>query len=859
MDSVSYSHDTMAIFMKEITYAPLEMKRKKNFTILCGATIVLTSLFSCTIGIGDKERVRQGESLVFNELMSRNRTGLQNSTGKPADWIELKNTSKDSINLEGFQLSMIKKVSATSSKREKENPSEEDVSTWEFPDFTLAGGECVIIFADKGKSEGAEDGTLSADFKLPKQGATIQLLTPKGTLIKEVKYNHLSPDQSLALQADSTYAPTYWQSPGFENTREGYEKATTKITAQRHGPLLINEMMSRSMQSNDNWVELKNIGDKEVNLSEYALSKKLSSDEEYWQLPSRKLQPGELITIRLAGNDRNPNNPMQAPIKPGDSETLVLSKDGEFVDGICGKLTKIGGSIGRAEGKGGFFFYSAPTRNQENGKEGRPFIAEMPEFDHKPGIYAKDKELCVRLKNRDRVVRYTLDGRVPTSSSPIMPDSLLITKGTVIRTYAEGDSLNLSSNVATATYLPGAHHDIAVMNIAINKADLFDPVKGIYADGPGYGDEWPHVEANFWKDWTRDAHVEFFDGKEGFSKDCGLRIFGGFSRNEAKKSFRLKFRGGYGDAEVDYDFFDNGETPGLRDLVLRSGSQDFNRCMIRDEFFTSLMQAESPTLLTQLYRPVALYINGEYFGLYYLREKIDKHFAARKLGVSNDSINIIMSKGYNEEGPKTAYNNLINYAQSHDMTVPQNYAYMKENVDLQALIDYKLGQIYSGNTDVGNIRYVRSTSPGSDRKWHFVFYDLDATWVGYKPEAEYYLSMGGKAASSNVTAHNIVINRLLANKEFRALFLERLSHHLATTFSTKNATAVFDALVAKIRPEMKLNCERWPQLKYETWEKNIAEFRKKFDDKPKVMLNDLRNYLHITPEENKKYFSKLGY
>ena len=95
----------------------------------------------------------------------------------------------------------------------------------------------------------------------------------------------------------------------------------------------------------------------------------------------------------------------------------------------------------------------------------------------------------------------------------------------------------------------GREHDIPVVNITVNKNDLYNPSTGIYVEGPGYEEEWPHMGSNYWQPWTKEAHVEFFDnkeGKEGFSVDCGLKIFGGFSRAEAKKSFRLKFRGKYG-------------------------------------------------------------------------------------------------------------------------------------------------------------------------------------------------------------------------------------------------------------------------------------------------------------------------
>lgn len=841
------------------------MKNRKKvafLTFLIPTSIVLISSVFCSC---DSERINKAQDIEINELMATNRTGLLTNKHKAADWIEIKNTSNDSINLEGFELAVIRenKADKPSKKKNKDN-SEDEVSeeeneiVWKFPDVTIGGGECMVIFADKGKSKDTGN-TLSSDLKLPKSGGLVQFRSPSGKVLKEVKYGRMSPDQALALQPDGKYAVTYWQSPGFDNTREGYEAASKKMEEQRKGPLLIWEMMSRAKRSRDNWVELKNVGNKEVDLSAYQLSKKLGKKAETWTLPSIKLQPGQFITIQLAGDNKNPYDRLQAPIKTGDSETIILSKDGQFVDGVCAKMTPMDVSIGRRQGQYGFFYFSTPTRNAENGNDGRRFIADSPEFDKKPGVYSKNNSLTLRLKNKNQVVHYTLNGSTPTYASPVLRDSLVITRGTVVRALAEGDSNSLPSKVTTATYLPGVKHNIPVVNITVNNSDLYDYNTGIYANGPGYGGAWPYIHSNYWKDWTKTAHVEMFDGKEGVSTDCGLKIFGGYSRCEEKKSFRLKFRGAYGDSKVDYDFFNNGKPVGLKDLVLRSGSQDLNRCMVRDEFFTSLMKAQSPTLLIQDYRPVALYVNGEYFGLYYLREKIDKHFVARKLNIPNDSINIIMSIGNNEAGPKTAYNELINYVSTHDMTNPANYNHIKNLVDLQGLIDYKLGEIYSGNTDVGNIRYVRSTAPGSDKKWHFVFYDLDATWVGYKPSAEYYLSTGGAAAAANVTRHNILINRLLANKEFRALFLQRLSHHLQNTFSQKNATAVFDALVAKIRPEMKLNCQRWPKLSYEQWEKNIADFRKKFADKPKVMLNDLRSYLHITDAENKKYFSKLGY
>ncbi|MDE6271863.1 MAG: CotH kinase family protein [Muribaculaceae bacterium] len=871
------------------------MKLRQILTLAGAILSSLLILSACS----EDERVEQARHIVINELMASNRTGILTHKGKADDWIELKNMSGDTINLKDFQLQVerLPEDSITAAKKsakkdaansggqddaeaevvEAEKEEKDPIMTWSFPDVKIPAGETLLVFVgkkSKAEKEAADDGSkenkdkkekknptppeeksLRAEVKLPKEGGIVRFLSPRGTTLRELKYGRMEADRSLALQSDSTYQMTYLQSPGFENTREGYEAAMQKMADQRKSPLLIWEVMGRAEHSYENWVELKNVSNGDVNLGDYSLGKKINKKNPGWKLPDMILKPGEIVTITLAGQKRA-NGGLRAPFKLGSSETIVLGKDGKFMDGVCVKTTPRGVSMGRMNGKKGFFYFSNPTRNAENGTEGRRFIAADARFDHAPGVYEKADKLTLKLKDPKQKIHYTLNGSLPTAASPLLKDSIVLTNTTTIRTFTEGDSLNLRGKVNTMTYILGAKHDLPVVNITVNNADLYDFNTGIYANGPGYGEEWPHPGANFWKSWTKGAHVEMFDNAkdaEGFSVDCGLKIFGGFSRNEDKKSFRLKFRGRYGDPEVDYDFFGDSERMRLEDLVLRSGSQDWMRCMIRDEFFTSLMQQGSPTLLTQKYRPVALYINGSYFGLYYLREKIDKEFVARKLGVSNDDIDILMSVGYLEEGSKTEFSKLMNYVQSNNMKDKTHYQWVKDRVDLQGLIDFKLGEMYAGNSDVGNVRYVRSGDPKSDGKWRFVYYDLDATWVGYTPTPAYYLSMTGGAAESNVTRHNLLINRLLENPEFRQLFLERLGYHMNNTFSQANAEKVFDALVAKIRPEMELNCKRWPKLSYKGWEKNIGSFREKFKDKHLVMYDGLRQYLKITPEEEKKY------
>lgn len=805
------------------------------------------------------------KTIVINEVMAENRTGLLDESGVPADWIELKNLSDETIDLKDYTLLV------TSEKKQKKGAANDSAQTatdslktkeWNLPSTKIAPGECLLIFASKqggnksqekkGNGKNKNNRALHAKLKLHKSFSEIRLLTPKHTVCSEVTLRDMLPDQSMARQEDGNYQLTHQQSPGSDNTTRAYEDFLCECEALRHGPLLIWEVMSRADKTYRNWVEVKNVSDSVLNLEEYTLGNELTDN--MWQMPKRKLQPGECFSVQTVGKSARRANVTHANFKLGEGETVVLAHDGHFVDGVCAKQTIFGTSIGREKVGSGFFYYAEPTRDAENSSEHRRLIGSAPTVDKQPGIYDNDTTMTIHLDAQGRTIRYTLDGTVPNSSSRIYHDSIVLSKSTLIRAYAETSENELQSAVLTATYLLGEKQTLPVVSVAIAPSDMYDHSTGIYVDGPGWVQKWPHVGANYWKRWTKQAHVEFFDGEDGFATDCGLKIFGGFSRAEEKKSFCVKFNNQYGRSRVSYDYFQHGTPLALKDLVLRSGSQDWNRCMIRDEFFTSLMAPECPTLLTQPYRAVALYINAEYFGLYYIREKIDKHFVANRLNASSDSISILMSKAYREEGSSKDFEQLTSFITSHNMGEKENYEQVKKRLDVQGLIDQKIGEIYSANTDVGNIRYVRTTDPGCDNRWHYVYYDLDASWIGYLPSA-FYLRMTGKAKDLNVTYHNAVVNSLLRNKEFRQLFLERLSHHLRVTFKPERANAVLDSLVNQIRPEMHRNCERWPQLSYEKWEQNITKFREKFQTRQQQMLDDFRQELSITPEEEKKYFS----
>ena len=211
------------------------------------------------------------------------------------------------------------------------------------------------------------------------------------------------------------------------------------------------------------------------------------------------------------------------------------------------------------------------------------------------------------------------------------------------------------------------------MSLSANPSDLWSASSGIYSSN------------NAFKPWEKDAHLEFFDdGGSGFSLDCGLQLFGGGTRVvSAKKSFQVRFRSEYGESSLCYNMFEGNEVNEFKSLVFRAG-QDSRHTIIRDEIFSSLAIEESPTLLAQDSRYCLLFINGEFFGIYCIKERLGDDYYAAHFNVSTDSVEVV-------KGPVNSSTDiyaLMSYVTHNDMRKEENYAYVQSKLDIDSLIDW---------------------------------------------------------------------------------------------------------------------------------------------------------------------------
>ena len=745
----------------------------------------------------------------ISELMAENRACLADASGAFPDWIELYNGAAAAQDLSGFWLS--------------DDP--EQPRKWRIPEGVSVGAEsCLLIFCDGG--DGVTNGEVHAGFSLSRYGESVTLSNPVGTEVDTQSFPALGPDRAWADGA-VTDAP----SPGYPNTAEG----ALAFLASRApaGPLVISEVMSanRSCLRQYNgkfydWAELKNISDQPVRLSDFTLTDDLDEPEQY-RLPDKTLAPGAVYVVLLSGGEEFPTYYDCAPFALNAEEDwlYLLGADGRPADYLRVAGLPDGGSIGRMDGEAGFFFFAGPTPERSNA-DGARGIAGAPSADPAPGVYADVDSAAVTLTAAEGAeIRYTLDGSAPTRSSPLYDGPITLEKTAVLRarSFAPGA---VSSETATFSYILGTDHTLPVVSLVAAPADL------LY-----FADDFSEQE--------RPANLSFFGPEGSFSADCGVALFGQTSRKSPKKSFKIQFRSGY-DGELVYPLFGEDGPERYSSLVLRCG-QDYPFAIIREELMTSLAADASDSVPVQAFRYCALYINGEYWGIYALKERFSEDYYAARERVSAESCTMVRATRVYEEAPDLF--ELMQFAASHDMTDGDNFRYIEENVDLESLADWLICEIYCGNSDImNNVRYARTTENGG--KWQHCFFDLDWTFLVHGNCLNYAMGRGFQYCK--------IPAALFRNREFRAYFLERLAMQLRGVFAEENVLRRIDELCDEIRDEVPREKQRWGGS-VQNWEQNVQNIRD-FITAPgrvKELIDDACFYLGVGPEEKEQYFAGL--
>ncbi|HOU10924.1 MAG TPA: lamin tail domain-containing protein [Clostridiales bacterium] len=769
--------------------------------------------------------VSETTGLAVNEVCPKNYSIVKDADGDYSGWVEVINTSERTLNLALFGLS--------------DNTAER--LKWAFPEKELAPGQVQLVFLS-GKNRA--EGELHASFKLGSQDTALYLNDRSGKLVESVPLPaNLAPDTSYGKSGDR------WQvfgepTPGYPNTREGLSEFYSDFLKSNTSGLYINEVMlagkglvTDSDGADCDWIELGNRGDKPLRLSDFTLSDDAGKPDRF-RLPDKMLGAGEYIVVKASGSAGSGKNSMEAPFSLSSGEAVILSDQAGIIDRVKADFSVLASPAAFSIGKAGDLSmqYMAQATPGRANAAGWKTCSGTPVFSVQGGVFAAGGFTVALSAGEGAEIRYTLDSTTPGRNSALYTEPIAIQTTTVIRARAYQNGA-ADGPVTASTYIIAAGHDLPVVCVTATPASLYAPGTGIYT--------------NYELRKEVPAHIEFYDGGvKKLDQNFALRIFGSFSRMNAAKSFALLARSSYGPSTFACKLFNTQPYTQYESFLLRNGASETAFAKIVDVMLCSLVR-DTTRVATQDFRPSVLYVNGEYYGVYFIQEKINEAYIAQHYGVSKKSVNLLQANGGKViSGEKTAYTELYDFVKSHDMSVQANYDYAAKRMDIDDYTDYVICEMYVNNTDTGNIKFWMSDE--YDGRWRWIFYDVDwAFWFEDMNGLKFYTNPEGNGVGHFF--RNDILRGLLKNPAYKKKFIERFAYHINVTFEPGRVIARIDEIAGMIDSEMPRDKERWGGS-YSGWKGYVDAKRDYARYRNKTAKQQLQDYFGLSDARMKELF-----
>ncbi|MBH70035.1 MAG: hypothetical protein CMP69_02115 [Flavobacteriales bacterium] len=511
-----------------------------------------------------------------------------------------------------------------------------------------------------------------------------------------------------------------------------------------------------------------------------------------------KLSSGEDIIV----SDINGNIVDQKTIN--SSNTFI--SEGRFPDGIGGWC---------------YFSPSTPgfTNDSSNCFNG---ITPNPTISVNSGWYSSEQHITISSSINTQVF-YTTNGDVPDTNDYLYTDTLSFDSTTILSVRAFNTN-HLPSKVVDRTYIINEdNHDLPVFSIVTDSSNLWDWDTGIYVLGPGASSSSPFWGANFHKPWSKWSRIEFFDANQlkQYDGELDLEIHGGYSRKFDQKSFRLDFKSIY-TGDLDYPVIS--QKPNItkyNNINLRNGGNENSSNRIKDAIFSTLAQKTNIDIMG--YQPCILYLNGAYWGIYGIREKIDEHYIEANYNITSDNLDLIGAKEKVLHGDKNsfieAYHLLLN-------TDPDDIMFLtlfKDIFDINNYIDYYVFETIIQNKDwyAGkyNSKLWRDKSNGG--KWRFVLYDTDQAYRD-PPQQNFILEKTRIPINNNYSVrsrYSQIFDLAMKNREFQCLFWNRYNTMLNDVLHIDSVRSVTNNLKNQIINAMPEHLNRWQNnISLNTWQ-----------------------------------------
>jgi gliding motility-associated-like protein len=580
---------------------------------------------------------------------------------------------------------------------------------------------------------------------------------------------------------------------------------------------------------NEDWIELYNPSAAVVDLSGWYLSDKATNLTK-WIIPSGTIAASGFKMVYCSG--RNTVNGTQYhpnfKLTQTDGEWIILTNPaGIVVDSLkIIHMTKSNHSVGRStNGATDWKLFTTPTPNANN-TGALNFYVSTPVMSLSSGFYPSAQTVTITCPNAAATIRYTTDGSVPTATSTVFSGPILINATTVLRAraYITGEQ---TSFTASSTYFINVTHTVPVISIA--GAEVATLLGGPQITPQGFFEIF-------------EENGTFIDKGEGEFNEHGNDSWAYPQRG---LDFIMKDQFGY-NGDIDHEIFPMTSRDEFQRIILKPGASDnypFENggAHIRDAFVHTLSQQADLKLDERTWRPCVLYLNGQYWGVYEIREKVDdsdftKHYA------NQDEYNVQYLKTwggtwteYGAPNAAPAWNALRTYIANNNMGNAANFTYVDSQLNWESLVDYFVLNSYVVNQDWlnWNTSWWRGMDPlGDKKKWRYTLWDMDATFGHYTnytgipdPSANADPCNAENLPNPGGQGHTDILEKLiLENPIVEQYYITRYVDLVNTHFSCAYMINLLDSMVNEISPEMTAHCTRWGGS-FAGWNANVQDLR----------------------------------
>ena len=851
------------------------MSRDESYALQEDGTFAATTLFSPgypNTAEGHEQyrtatMVTDG-ALIISEIMPDALTGLTDEDGELVDWIELYNTTDQPISLDNYALS------------NKENKP----LRWRFPSGAVVPAHGYYVVFCSGKDRNTDASAVPhTDFRISAEKDTIVLSDSRGRLVDRVLIDNIPEDCSYARGDDGTFSIHQIATPGLPNDETGAAQMDYNMRAMNPTGVYISEVMA----SNDttvvydgadcvDWIEIYNSSGQTVDLSGFGLSDNLGRARK-WQFPvGASIGPGEYKVILCDGQTAQSTGAQLhtsfSLSQAGGYAVCLADPTGKILDKVIMPEVPTDVSYGRTTGLSGFFYYDTPTPMASNGY-GFSGYAEEPSFVMEPGLYYSTVYTGFNVPE-NTTVYYTTDGSIPTRMSTLYQgERIELNFTTVLRARAYSDAGLEPSDVITGSYYINAYHSLPIVSLSIDPQELWDPDTGMLVMGDNVDtSKFPYKDAQYrvYGRIGRDAYVEYYllDGTQVLSQGAEMALQGQFSIDMPQKTFKLRAKAKYGEKTFAASLFPDRPYTEYKSFVLRNSGNDCAWTRLLDGFQSRLLDAYGTQVIHQAWNPVAVYLNGVYWGHMNMRERVDRYFVAQHEGLSldeADEMDILQASGSVDYGSNKAYREMVKKIKAGDPANNEaDRQYIADNIDVDNHLEYMAIEMFFGNSDIGNTRFYRLHQEGS--KWRWIIYDLDYGMYSssFNSPASYTKAKG----MGDQYIDNTIFLKELSVPEWRDLFLTKLGD-IFQTFTTDYMMNMLDECVAIIKPEMELHFARWaeehdqtivsewpttPDGAYRYWEQRVERLRNTIRKRPNLLWTMIKEQFELSEEEMVHYF-----